>query len=65
MRKMMVAAVAAALLTVAGSGAAQAGCYRLGLSGYHWYRSCVGPRIMYPHHRYCSWRHGYRHCWYH
>jgi hypothetical protein len=36
------------------------GCYRLGLSGYRWYRSCIGPRFMYPHHRICH-RH---HCYY-
>jgi hypothetical protein len=30
-----------------------AGCYRLGESGYHWYRSCFGPRWLYPHRRYC------------
>ena len=64
MRKTMLAAAAAALLTVGGAGAAQAGCYRLGLSGYHWYRSCIGPRILYPHRRHCTWRGGYRHCWY-
>jgi hypothetical protein len=54
-------AVALTLLTCAlVSGEAQAGCYRMGLGGYHWYHSCVGPRFMYPHHRIC--RHG--HCWY-
>lgn len=37
-----------------------AGCYRLGLSGYHWYRWCIGPSWLYPHRRIC--RHGY--CWY-
>jgi hypothetical protein len=30
-----------------------AGCYRWGESGYHWYRSCFGPRWIYPHRRYC------------
>ena len=30
-----------------------AGCYRWGESGYHWYRSCFGPRWLYPHRRYC------------
>ena len=39
--------------------AASAGCYRLGETGYHWYRFCVGPSFIYPHHRVC--RHGY--CW--
>ena len=33
------------------------GCYRLGFSGYHWYRSCFGPYWLYPHHRSC--RHGW------
>jgi hypothetical protein len=33
------------------------GCYRLGLTGYHWYRSCIGPHWLYPHHRAC------RHDW--
>lgn len=42
------------------SSSAQAGCYRLGETGYHWYRSCLGPYWIYPHHRVC--RHG--HCWY-
>lgn len=36
------------------------GCYRLGLSGYHWYHFCAGPGFLYPHHRVC--RHGA--CWY-
>ena len=39
---------------------ADAGCYRLGETGYHWYRFCAGPAFLYPHHRVC--RHG--HCWY-
>jgi len=39
------------------SEASAAGCYRLGETGYHWYRYCFGPRFMYPHHRVC--RHGY------
>jgi hypothetical protein len=39
---------------------ADAGCYRLGETGYHWYRFCFGPAFLYPHHRAC--RHGY--CWY-
>ena len=29
------------------------GCYRLGLTGYHWYASCIGPRWLYPHRRVC------------
>ena len=40
--------------------AAEAGCYRFGETGYHWYRHCFGPSFIYPHHRVC--RHG--HCWY-
>jgi len=54
----LLAAVAAALS--AGTmlpSRAEAGCYRLGETGYHWYRSCWGPRWMYPHHRVC--RRGY------
>ncbi len=42
------------------NGRREAGCYRLGETGYHWYRSCFGPRRIYPRHRVC--RHGY--CWY-
>jgi hypothetical protein len=30
-----------------------AGCYRWGETGYHWYRSCVGPTWLYPHQRSC------------
>lgn len=30
-----------------------AGCYRWGETGYHWYRSCIGPRWLYPHRRHC------------
>ncbi len=36
------------------------GCYRLGETGYHWYRVCFGPSWLYPHQRVC--RRGY--CWY-
>ncbi len=36
------------------------GCYRLGETGYHWYRFCFGPSFLYPHHRVC--RRGA--CWY-
>jgi len=38
----------------------KAGCYRLGETGYHWYRFCFGPSWLYPHERVC--RRG--HCWY-
>ncbi len=40
--------------------AAEAGCYRVGETGYHWYGFCAGPGFLYPHHRIC--RNG--HCWY-
>ena len=61
MRRFVLLAVAAILsLGVLLPSAAQAGCYRLGETGYHWYRYCFGPYFMYPHHRVC--RHG--HCWY-
>jgi hypothetical protein len=33
------------------------GCYRLGETGYHWYRFCLGPAWLYPHQRAC--RRGY------
>jgi len=36
------------------------GCYRLGETGYHWYRFCIGPYWLYPHQQVC--RHGA--CWY-
>jgi hypothetical protein len=36
------------------------GCYRLGETGYHWYRFCFGPSWLYPHERVC--RRG--NCWY-
>jgi hypothetical protein len=55
------AAVAAILLAGAVlPTSADAGCYRLGETGYHWYRYCLGPRWIYPHRRVC--RSGY--CWY-
>ncbi len=61
MRQFVPLAVAAILsLGVLLPGAAQAGCYRLGETGYHWYRYCLGPSFIYPHHRVC--RHG--RCWY-
>jgi hypothetical protein len=55
-----VAAAAALLITVLFSSGVEAGCYRLGETGYHWYRFCFGPYFMYPHRRVC--RQGY--CWY-
>lgn len=36
------------------------GCYRMGLSGYRWYRYCAGPYWLYPHRRVCR----HHHCWY-
>jgi hypothetical protein len=62
MRKLaMLVAVTATLSTVTLlPTTADAGCYRLGLTGYHWYHFCAGPPILYPHERVC--RHG--HCWY-
>ena len=62
MRKLgMLAAFMALLLTGALLPTkADAGCIRLGETGYHWYRYCLGPSLLYPHQRVC--RHG--HCWY-
>ncbi|MBP1065265.1 hypothetical protein ACVIWV_003011 [Bradyrhizobium diazoefficiens] len=62
MRNIVLLAAAAAILSIATvfPSSAEAGCYRLGETGYHWYRSCWGPRWIYPHQRVC--RHGY--CWY-
>jgi hypothetical protein len=62
MRKFALLAVVAAILSVgvALPSNAEAGCYRLGETGYHWYRYCWGPRWIYPHRRVC--RRGY--CWY-
>ncbi len=62
MRRLAVLVFAATMLSAGAllPTAAEAGCYRLGLSGYHWYRSCFGPSFIYPHERVC--RHG--HCWY-
>jgi len=62
MRRLALLAAFAAILSIGAvmPGPAEAGCYRLGETGYHWYRSCWGPRWVYPHHRVC--RHGY--CWY-
>jgi hypothetical protein len=62
MRKLLTTAAAATALALAALAptAAEAGCYRLGETGYHWYRFCFGPSFIYPHYRVC--RHGY--CWY-
>lgn len=61
MRRFSLLAAVAAILAMAVVLPAEAGCYRVGETGYHWYRYCVGPHFLYPHHRVC--RHG--HCWYH
>ena len=63
MRKLALLVAAAATLSAVAltSTTADAGCYRLGETGYHWYRFCAGPAFLYPHHRVC--RHGY--CRYH
>ncbi len=62
MRKLLLSLTAASALAISCAWPAQAfngGCYRLGETGYHWYRFCAGFHFMYPHHRHCS--HG--HCW--
>ena len=63
MRRFALFAAAAAILSVGIvlPSNAEAGCYRMGETGYHWYRYCLGPGWFYPHHRVC--RHGF--CWYH
>jgi len=62
MRKLTKHVAAAAIVSAAVllSTAADAGCYRLGETGYHWYGFCFGPSFLYPHHRVC--RNGG--CWY-
>jgi hypothetical protein len=58
---MLIASAAMLATVVLAPSEASAGCYRLGVTGYHWYRFCAGPGIMYPHYRHCH--NGY--CWYH
>ncbi|MGT2501100.1 hypothetical protein ACVOMS_10305 [Bradyrhizobium guangxiense] len=62
MRKFAMFAAVAGIVAIGAVAptSAMAGCYRLGETGYHWYRSCWGPHWIYPHHRVC--RRG--HCWY-
>ena len=62
MRRFVMLAMVGAIVGVgtAAPTSAVAGCYRLGETGYHWYRYCLGPHWVYPHHRVC--RHG--RCWY-
>ncbi|MCW2316569.1 hypothetical protein M2322_002117 [Rhodoblastus acidophilus] len=65
MRTAKIALIAATLFGAClTSDAAFAGCYRMGPTGYHWYRSCVGPGFLYPHHRRCYRHHHHRGCWY-
>ena len=56
MRKLIM--IAAAVATLSGAAmlpteADAAGCYRLGLGGYHWHSFCAGPYSLYPHHSVC------------
>ena len=61
MRKSVLPALAAILsIGILLPSAVEAGCYQLGETGYHWYRNCLGPSFIYPHHRVC--RHGL--CWF-
>jgi opacity protein-like surface antigen len=62
MRKLALLVAAAATLTAVAltSTTADAGCYRVGETGYHWYHFCAGPAALYPHERVC--RNGQ--CWY-
>jgi hypothetical protein len=57
---LLFAAFAALSISILIPESAEAGCYRWGLSGYHWFRSCLGPFDLYPHRKVC--RHD--HCWY-
>jgi len=61
MRKLSLLATITLLSAAVLPASAEAGCYRMGETGYHWYRSCFGPHWFYPHHRSC--RRGF--CWYH
>ncbi|MCW2273424.1 hypothetical protein GJ654_05725 [Rhodoblastus acidophilus] len=61
MKIVKIAVFAATLFGVSlATDTAYAGCYRMGETGYHWYRHCVGPSFLYPHHRRCHYRHGCR-----
>ena len=48
MRKLAILVAATATLSAVAllPTAADAGCYRLGLSGYHWYRFCAGSHSL-------------------
>ena len=61
MTKLFLTAAAVALLSTMAISEASAGCYRLGVTGYHWYNFCAGPGFIYPHQRVCN-HNGY--CWY-
>ena len=62
---MRILAMLVAATAILGAGVllptkADAGCYRLGETGYHWYKYCAGPDWVYPRKRVC--RNG--RCWY-
>lgn len=61
MKKLVLIIAASVALSTIALSPASAGCYRLGETGYHWYRFCAGPGFVYPHRRACN-RSGY--CWY-
>lgn len=61
MKKLALMIAAFATLSFVALSPASAGCYRVGVSGYHWYNFCAGPAFLYPHHRVCN-HNGY--CWY-
>jgi hypothetical protein len=63
MRKIFTAASAGLLLLTCGASAAEPGCYRWGETGYHWYRFCIGPEFLYPHHHHCQGSGAQRLCW--
>ncbi len=53
LRNPLIAAAALSVLCLMSNGAS-AGCARWGETGYHFYRSCWGPSVLYPHHRHCD-----------
>jgi hypothetical protein len=61
-KKAVLTLAAIVALTSASILPASAGCYRLGLTGYHWYHYCAGPHVLYPHHKHCN-KYGF--CWFH
>ena len=50
MRKLALLAAAMATLSAVAltPTTADAGCYRLGMTGYHWYHFCAGPPVPLP-----------------